>query len=407
MKALWIDATNGAAGDMLLAALLDAGADIAVVRQGLDRLPMEPATLGISEVRRHGLRAARVSVEAQVSPHSRNLADILGIISAAGLPDLVRRFAADVFGLLAQAEARVHSVSAAEVGFHEVGAIDSIVDIIGCGLALHALDLLPPGPNVVSPVAVGSGSVSTAHGRMPVPTPAVLQILTEAGAPLYAHPAGMELCTPTGAALLAVLASAWGPVPACTPLALGMGAGRADPAGHANVVRVLVAELTGPANWAVSEMCRIDATIDDLDPRLWPDVLDALHAAGAADAWCTPALMRKGRPGQVLSVLAAASLLDTMCQVVFSCTSTLGVRVSAVQRRSLRRDEVEVLVAGSRVSVKRGWLAERLVTVQPEYADVQAAARDHGRPVAEVLAEAQRVARGTANEPGADQERER
>ena len=390
MKTLWVDASNGAAGDMLLAALLDAGADLDAVRTGLRGIGVEPVGLTLNAVRRHGLRAAQVVVDAPDSEATRNLPDVVSILSRAGLPGQVQDFAVAVFQRLARAEADVHGVAPDEIGFHEVGALDAIADVAGCALALHSLGLLQPCTRVVSPVAAGSGSVRTAHGTVPVPVPAVLRMLADAAAPLSAHPAAMELCTPTGAALLTTMATAWGAAPACTVLAVGTGAGAADPDGHPNVLRVLVGEAAGPANWASAGMCRIDATIDDLDPRLWPDVLDGIHAAGAADAWCAPVLMRKGRPGHVLSALAGADVLDAVCQAMFRQTTTLGVRVSPVQRRSLHRDQIAVSVAGARVGVKRGLLGETVVTAQPEYEDVRAAARLTGRPVAEVLAEARR-----------------
>jgi len=390
VKTLWVDASNGAAGDMLLAALLDAGADLDAVRTGLRGIDVEPVGVTLNAVRRHGLRAAQAVVDAPDSDTTRNLSDIVSILSRAGLPGPVRDFAVAVFGRLARAEADVHGVTAGEIGFHEVGALDAIADVAGCALALHSLGLLQPCTRVVSPVAAGSGSVRTAHGTVPVPVPAVLRMLADAAAPLSAHPAAMELCTPTGAALLTTLATAWGAAPACTVLAVGTGAGAADPDGHPNVLRVLVGEAAGPADWASAGMYRIDATIDDLDPRLWPDVLDELHVAGAADAWCAPVLMRKGRPGHVLSALAGADVLDAVCQAMFRQTTTLGVRVSPVQRRSLRRDQIAVSVGGAEVSVKRGLLGETVVTAQPEYEDARAAARLTGRPVAEVLAEARR-----------------
>jgi pyridinium-3,5-bisthiocarboxylic acid mononucleotide nickel chelatase len=392
MKTLWVDAGNGAAGDMLLAALLDAGADLAVVRAGLRGIGTEPVDVTVSPVRRHGLRAAHATVHAPPSTVTRHLADITALVSAAGLPDEVRDFAEAVFERLARAEARVHGVDVSAVSFHEVGALDAIADVVGCALALHTLDLLGSPTRVVSPVAVGFGSARTAHGILPVPAPATLELLIEAEAPLRKHPAAMELCTPTGAALLATLATSWGPAPDCVPRAMGVGAGRADPEGHPNVLRVMVGDPAGAPEWALADMCRIDATIDDLDPRLWPDVLEGLRSAGAADAWCTPALMRKGRPGQVLSVLAEADRLDVVCRAVFEQTTTLGVRISSVQRRSLSRDEVNVPVGGVLISVKRGHLGDRIVNVQPEYDEVRAAAARTGRPIADLLAEARAAA---------------
>jgi uncharacterized protein (TIGR00299 family) protein len=392
-----VDAGNGAAGDMLLAALLDAGADLDAVRSGLAGLAVGPLDVGVDQVRRHGLRALHADVRVPADDVSRNLADVASVLSAAALPEAAREFALAVFERLARAEARVHGVDVSEIHFHEVGALDAIADVTGCALALHSLDLLGPAIRVVSPVAAGSGVVRAAHGPLPVPVPAVLELLTEAGAPLRSHPASMELCTPTGAALLATLATGWGPVPDCVPASVGTGAGTADPPAHPNVLRVVVGEASAAAGWTSAELHRVDSTIDDLDPRLWPEVLEALRSAGAADAWCSPALMRKGRPGQVLSVLVDPERLDTVCRVVFEQTTTLGVRVSAVERRSLRRDRVEVPAGGVTVGVKRGLLGDRVVTVQPEYDEVRAAARAAGRPVHEVLAEVRAAASEPAN----------
>ena len=393
---LWIDAGNGTAGDMLLAALLDAGADLEAVRAGLHGLGTEPVQITLSQVRRHGLRAAQASVHAPPSHVQRTLGDITLLITKATLPEEVRDFSLSVFGRLARAEARVHGVDISAVHFHEVGALDAIADVVGCALALHNLDLLSSPVRVVSAVAVGSGTSRGQHGPLPIPAPATVELLVEAGAPVRSHPAEMELCTPTGAALLATLATSWGPVPDCVPLAAGTGAGSADPRGHPNVLRVLVGQPVASADWAVTDMARVDATIDDLDPRLWPDVLETLRSTGAADAWCTPVLMRKGRPGHVLSAITDSDRVDAVCRAVFELTTTLGLRVSAVQRRSLRRDQVSVHAGGQEVSVKRGHLGERVVTVQPEYDDVRAAAERTGRPVADLLAEARAAAEAQA-----------
>jgi pyridinium-3,5-bisthiocarboxylic acid mononucleotide nickel chelatase len=394
VRALWVDAGNGAAGDMLLAALLDAGADLEAVRSGLRGLAVGPLEVEVAPVRRHGLRALHADVRVPPDDVSRNLADVTAILSAGSLPPAVEEFALAVFTRLARAEARVHGVDVSRIHFHEVGALDAIADVTGCALALHGLDLLGPATRVVSPVAAGSGVVRAAHGPLPVPVPAVLELLTEAGAPMRSHPAAMELCTPTGAALLATLATDWGPLPDCVPAAVGAGAGTADPEGHPNIVRVVVGSASSPASadWASAELHRVDSTIDDLDPRVWPDVLEELRAAGAADAWCSPALMRKGRPGQVLSVLVGPERLDAVCRVVFERTTSLGVRVSSVERRSLRRDRVEVDVGGAVVGVKRGLLGDRVVTAQPEYDEARAAALASGRPVHEILAEARKLA---------------
>jgi uncharacterized protein (DUF111 family) len=214
-----------------------------------------------------------------------------------------------------------------------------------------------------------------------------------AGAPIAAHPALLELCTPTGAALLTTIATGWGPPPAAVPTAVGVGAGSRDPAGHPNIIRVLLGQDSATApQWATTDLHRIDTTIDDLDPRIWPDLLEQLRVAGAADAWCTPALMRKGRPGHVLSVLSSPAQLDMLCTIIFEQTTTLGVRISAVQRRSLTRDQIEVSAADTVIRVKRGFLAGRLVTLTPEYDDVAAAAHASGQPVHQIMAQVRRQA---------------
>jgi pyridinium-3,5-bisthiocarboxylic acid mononucleotide nickel chelatase len=393
MRTLWIDATNGAAGDMLLAALLDAGADPAAVRAGLARLAVEPVELHLAEVTRQGLRAARVEVRAPESSVPRGVPEVTAVIGSAALPEPVVRFAVDAFTMLAGAEARVHGVAVAEVHFHEVGALDAIADVVGCGLALHDLGLLDAGVRVVSPVAVGSGVAHTQHGRLPVPAPAVLELLVGAGAPVAEHPAARELCTPTGAVLLATLATGWGPPPAGVPRAVGVGAGRADPPGHPNVLRVVVGDRAAVAEWDETELWLLETTVDDLDPRIWPDLLVALRAAGAADAWCAPVLMRKGRPGQVLTVLVSPELADEVSRLIFTHTPTLGLRTHPVRRRALRRDQVEVTVSGGTVRVKRGLLAGRVVTLQPEYDDARDVAARTGRPIADIINEARTHAR--------------
>jgi uncharacterized protein (TIGR00299 family) protein len=389
---LWVDASNGAAGDMLLAALLDAGADLSVVRAGLGRLAVEPIGLEVHQVRRFGLRAALVTVRAAETPVHRGLADVTAVIRRAGLTDAVTTFACATFERLARAEARVHGIDAADVHFHEVGALDAIADVVGCALALHDLGVLAAANRIVSPVALGTGTVDSAHGRLPVPAPAVLELMTQAGAPIRAHPAEMELCTPTGAALLTTLATGWGPAPTCTPRRVGVGAGTRDPAAHPNVLRVLTGtQAPAPAMWQSTPLCQLEATIDDLDPRIWPDLLERLRAAGANDAWCVPVLMRKGRPGQVLSVLVDVDRVDMMCRVVFEHTTTFGVRVFPVERRALPRDQVAVPVGGGVVHVKRAYLDDRIVTVQPEYDEVLAEAGRSNTPVASVLADVYRA----------------
>jgi uncharacterized protein (TIGR00299 family) protein len=403
--ALWIDAANGVAGDMLLGALIDAGAPPAAVQRtlaALSRVAGEEVSLEVAAVRRHGLRASLATVRAAPSDVRRTLPDVLRLLRAAELGAAVQGFASGVFELLAAVEGQVHGVPAAEVHFHEVGALDALADVAGCATALDALGLLAPDCEVtVSPVGLGSGSVRAAHGRLPVPVPAVVAILTGAGAPVSAGPGGGELCTPTGASLVATLAGGWGPLPPMVLRATGSGAGTRDPAGHANIVRVVIGErVAQAASWQSSSMVLIETTVDDLDPRLWPDALEAIHAAGAADCWLTPTLMRRGRPGHVLSALAGPQAADSVIRAIAVSTTTLGVRIQAVERRALPRDQVQVEVAGQPVSVKRGMLDGEFVVLQTEFADARAAALRTGLPVGEIIDRAREQARALGAAPG-------
>jgi len=346
-------------------------------------------------VRRHGLRARLAEVTAAASTVHRELADVLALLDAAALPGPVRQLSARVFRLLAAAEARVHGVPVTEIRFHEVGALDALADVAGTATALHSLGLLEDAATItVSVVGLGSGTVTAAHGRLPVPVPAVVELLTSAGATVSAGPGEGELCTPTGAALLAAIATGWGPLPAMVVRATGCGAGRRDAASHPNVVRVIAGDPAGASRpWRVATLRLVESTLDDLDPRLWPGALEALRSAGAIDAWLTPATMRGGRPAQVVSALTEADAVDSVVRELFRTTTTLGARVTEVERRSLPRDSVVVHVAGQPVSVKRGFLDGEPVTVQPELADARAAALSAGLSVAEVIDSARERAR--------------
>ncbi len=395
-RCAWIDASAGASGDMLLGALLDAGAPLEAVAAAIGALGVEPIEIRPRPVRRHGLRATKADVLVQDAAASRTLWDVLGLVAGANLAPAVAAFATDVFRVLATAEAAVHGEDLEQVHLHEVGALDSLADVVGCAAALDALGLLEPRVRiVVGSVALGSGSVETAHGPLPVPVPAALAIFAGRGAPVAAGGDG-ELCTPTGAALLATLADEWGALPPMRIDAAGVGAGSADPPGRANVLRVVLgtALALGPVPWRRDGLFEMEATVDDLDPRLWPAVLDALVQAGAVDAWLTPVVMRKGRPGNVVTALVAEDAVDAATRALFTHSTTLGVRLRPVVRTALPRDEVVVSVDGCDVRVKRGLLDGRPVTVQAEYADAAAAAERLGVPVRTVLERAAALARG-------------
>ena len=394
-RCLWIDATAGASGDMLLGALLDAGAPLEAVAAAVAALGVEPIEIRPGQVRRHGLRATKVDVRTHDTTVTRTVGDVLALVDGAALAPAVAAFAREVFSLIGRAEAAVHGEAVERIGLHEVGALDSLADVVGCAAALDALSLLEPRARVtVSAIAVGSGSIDSSHGTLPVPVPGVLAILAGRDAPIVAGGDG-ELCTPTGAALLATLAHEWGSLPAMRIGSVGLGAGSADPPGRANILRVVLGTAVAPTadTWRTDDLLELQATVDDLDPRLWPAVLEALVRAGAADAWLTPVVMRKGRPGHVVTALVAEEAVDAATRALFTHSTTLGVRVRRVGRRALPRDEVVVQVEGFDVAVKRGLLDGEPVTVQAEYSDAAAAAERLGVPVRVVLDRAAALAR--------------
>jgi uncharacterized protein (TIGR00299 family) protein len=394
---LWIDASAGASGDMLLAALLDLGAPLEAVATAIGTLGVEPIEILPRQVRRHGLRATMAGVQVHETAASRTVGAVLGLVTGAALAPPVTAFAREVFNLLGTTEAAVHGADLEQVHLHEVGALDSLADVVGCAAALDALGLLEPRARVVvSSIALGSGSGESAHGILPVPVPAVLAILAGRGAPVAAVGAG-ELCTPTGAALLVTLADEWGPVPPMRIDSVGVGAGSADPPGRANVLRAVLGTALAPAAslpWRHDDLTEVETIVDDLDPRVWPAVLDALVQAGAVDAWLTPVVMRKGRTGNAVTALVGADAIDAVTRALFIHSTTLGVRLRPVARRALPRDEVVVRVEGREVRVKRGLLDGQPVTVQTEYADAAAAAELVGIPVRVVLERAAALARG-------------
>jgi hypothetical protein len=387
---------------MLLGALLGAGVPLDVLQSAVEAVTPEAVTLEIEPVRRHGFSAVRCHVLTADSVTQRSWADIRYLLENASLEPGVRELAIEVFACLADAEATVHGLEPDEVHFHEVGALDSIADVVGVAAGFAHLDL---DRLACSAVALGGGSVRIAHGQTGVPAPAVVELLR--GIPTYGGPVDLELTTPTGAALLAVLVDEFGPQPAMSVEATGVGAGGWDPEGHANVVRLLVgrtgsgrvapAATTGRHRKArAGAELVIEANVDDLDPRLWPDVLAALLTAGASDAWLTPILMKKGRPAHTVHVLVPAEAAPAVRREIFRQTSTIGVREHAFAKHALEREFIEVDIAGHTIAVKLARLEGELMNLQPEYDDVAAAATALGRPVKDVLAEAQALARGRA-----------
>lgn len=391
----WVDASSGASGDMLLGALVGAGVPAEVLETAVRLVAPEHAALRVEPVTRNGFAATRCHVEVADSVTRRTWRDVRRLLDGAGLADGVHRRARTAFERLAAAEATVHGTTPDEVHFHEVGALDAIADVVGVAAGLEHLALAEL---VVSPVAVGSGTAHGSHGSMPVPPPAVVELLR--GRPSYAGPPSapaLELCTPTGAALLTANATSFGAQPAMTVDSVGVGAGGRDPDGHSNVLRLLVG--SSPANAApggehgTHRPLLIETNVDDLDPRLWPDVLAALLRAGASDAWLSPIVMKKGRPAHTLHALVSGDRAEAVRAEIFRQTSTIGVREVTIGKHALDRETRAVEVDGHVVRVKLALLDGVVVNAQPEYDDLVAVASATGRPVRDVLAEAAAAAR--------------
>ena len=389
MSTAWFQCDSGASGDMLLGALLDAGAPLGAVQAAVDAVGTERVRLTAVPAMRGGLAATQVQVHVATSPVVRTWANVRGLLEAADLAEPVRLMALDVFARLARAEATAHRTSPEQVHFHEVGALDAVADVVGVSAALHALGVTAA---TATPVAVGYGMVRTAHGVLPVPVPAVVALLAEVGAPVHSGDEPYELCTPTGAALLASTVTVWGGLPAGRIVGAGTGAGSRELHSRPNVLRVLLLEPSDaaarPAGTPAEAELVLETNVDDLDPRLWPAVLSRLLAAGADDAWLTPVLMKKGRPAHTLSALVPPHAADAVRRAVFEETSAIGLREHLVGKRALERGWVSVRVGDDEVRIKTASLDGVVVNAQPEFEDVAAIAERTGRPVKAVLAEA-------------------
>ena len=381
----WLDCSAGISGDMLLGALVDVGVELALLQAAVDAVGVEPVRLSEQLVTRGGIGARKVDVHVDESPRTRTWSDVRALLEQAALGDHVHALALDVFARLAAAEAQVHRTPVDDVHFHEVGALDAVADVVGCAAGLLELGLTSL---TASPVVLGSGTTRGAHGPLPVPPPAVLALL--AGAPVLSGPVAQEMTTPTGAALLAATVTAYGPLPPMTLLRSGSGAGGRDPHEVANVLRLVLGE---PAQVETGTALVLETNVDDLDPRLWPGVLQALLAAGAGDAWLTPILMKKGRPAHTLSVLCGPAVVAAVREVLFRETTTLGVREQVVGKTALDRAERTVHVDGRPVRVKLGLLDGEVVNAMPEWDDVAAASAALGRPAKQVLQQAHEQAR--------------
>lgn len=416
MKLAYFDCPSGAAGDMILGALVDAGVPFTTLERELSGLDLTGYRMECSEVMKAGFRATKVHVhldgyeegpgyfrrrpapegheqhpDAHGAARHRGLAEILDILERSRLVPEVRDMASRIFRRLAEAEARVHGTTPERVQFHDVGAIDAIVDVTGSCLGLHLL-----GVDAVhfGTLPVGGGFVQGPHGRIPVPAPAVAELLR--GFPTLDNGIRRELVTPTGAAILTTLAAGSGAMPAMRVTAVGYGAGTLE-LETPNVLRLFVGERAGAA--PTETVMQMETTIDDMSPQLYEPLLERLLERGALDAWLTPVIMKRSRPGVVLTALCEPSRVADLSRLLFEESPTIGVRWTAYERARLAREMVRLDTAHGPVTFKVSRLDGRVVTVTPEFEEVRALARERGLAVREVLEQARAEGRRLLGSP--------
>ena len=385
MKTLYFDCFAGASGDMILGAMVAAGVDPSVLSEELSRLNVTGFSVNFETVTRSGLSASYARVETTDEHKHRHLSDIKQIIESSSVSDAAKKLSIEIFTRLAEAEAKVHNEPVEHVHFHEVGALDAIVDIVGAAICF---DLLKIDRFVCSPLHVGSGTIQMAHGRFPVPPPAVAELLK--GVPFYSTDIEGELLTPTGAAIITTVCKEFGPIPQLITNATGYGAGTRQYKDFPNVLRVLVGE-TKTDTAADERLCMIETNIDDVSPQVLGHVMDRAFELGALDCYFTPVQMKKNRPGVLLSILCAPDRKEQLTELLFKETTTLGVRSYEVERRALRRSSKRVETQYGPIDVKVAHLNGHVVNEMPEFEQVRAAATKAGVPL-KIVEEAVRAA---------------
>ncbi|HZO41449.1 MAG TPA: nickel pincer cofactor biosynthesis protein LarC [Methylomirabilota bacterium] len=384
MKVAYFDCPSGAAGDMIMASLLDAGVSLERLRAELAKLALPGWSLVARQVMKGAFRATKVDVEidAGAHRHHRSLRDILDILERSALDPSVKERAARIFTRLADAEARAHGSDRESVHFHDVGAVDAIVDVTG---GVIALDIAGVQAVHVSALPIGGGTVGGPHGRIPVPAPGTAELLR--GFPVVDTGVKAELVTPTGAAILTTLAASAGKMPALTVEAVGYGAGTMELPGTPNVLRCFLGRTAdGPTG--DETILKLETTIDDMSPQLYETLIERVFEAGALDVFLQPVIMKRGRPGVVVTALCAPEQVGNLSRALFEESTTIGVRWSEWRRARLDREIVQVATAYGTIPFKVSRMAGRVVTVTPEFADVARIAREKSLPVREVLDQA-------------------
>jgi uncharacterized protein (TIGR00299 family) protein len=387
MKLAYFDCFSGISGDMTLGALVDAGCSVEHLRSELRGLQVPGWELSAGKVWKNGMAATYVKVRTEDQSKHRSLSTILDILQKSQLAPQVRDRAAAIFKKLGEAEARVHDVPLEKVHFHEVGAVDAIVDIVGACIGFQALGIEK---FACSPLNVGGGTVKMTHGILPVPAPATANLLQ--GKPTYSNGVQKELVTPTGAAIVAALCDSFGPQPPMSVTAIGYGAGTADLEGQPNVVRIMIGEAVEETVAGFDEeIAVLEANLDDMNPQIYGYFLEKALAAGALDVYTTPVQMKKNRPGTLLTVLCKPQDTNTLMSLVFAETTTFGARTYRAQRRTLPREFVSVATDYGDVRIKISRVNGRILHVAPEYDDCRKLAVEKNVPLQRVINEALRA----------------
>ncbi len=390
MKLAYFDCFSGISGDMTLGALVDAGCSLELLRSGLQGLQVPGWTIAAEKVWKNGMSATFVRVTTEDQTKHRSLSTILEILEKSNLSKFVRNNAAAIFRKLGEAEASVHDVPLEKIHFHEVGAVDAIVDIVGACIGFEALGIQK---FACSPLNVGGGTAKMAHGILPVPAPATAKLLQ--GKPTYSNGVQRELVTPTGAAIVATLCDHFGPQPPMSVSAIGYGAGSADLEGQPNVLRIMLGESAEKVVAGFNEeISVIEANLDDMNPQIYGYLSEKALAAGALDVYTTPVQMKKNRPGTLLTLLCKPQDTHALMDLVFAETTTFGVRSYTAQRRTLPRESVSVHTQYGDVRIKLSRVNGRILHVAPEYDDCRKLAVEKNVPLQRVISDALRAYEG-------------
>jgi len=386
MKLAYFDCFSGISGDMTLGALVDAGCSLELLRSGLQGLQIPGWTISSEKVWKNGMAATFVHVATEDQTKHRSLSAILEIFEKSQLSESVGKNAAAIFRKLGEAEASVHDVALEKIHFHEVGAVDAIVDIVGACIAFDALGIEK---FACSPLNVGGGTAKMSHGVLPVPAPATAKLLQ--GKPTYSNGVQRELVTPTGAAIVSTLCDTFGPQPQMTVSAIGYGAGSMELEGQPNVVRIMIGEAADKVITGFDEeISVIEANLDDMNPQIYGYFLEKALAAGALDVYTTPVQMKKNRPGTLLTLLCKPQDANALMSLVFAETTTFGARTYRAQRRTLPRESVNVHTQFGDVRVKLSRVNGRILHVAPEFDDCRKLAVEKNVPLQRVFNEAMR-----------------